>query len=663
MARTKVKTGDQPRLNDQETTALQSHVEDWEKASGTEQRRIFKAASREAKLLAPKMDKELLKERKEKYRQWFHNHKKHKADAKPLMKLQKKWTARRVIEEERKADIVQQIREEIEQETGEKPGQKEVLKRYQPTMTAIMKGLDDNELEEAQAKAEEWTNHAPDAAVQAKTAKKKGEKMIKHFAKEMFTQAGMRLFVLGSWKDEQGSLLTSGFDFNEQLGKGSSFMKSKDWQVILPAWEEFIGDVFDQDQDGTLLGGTRRGPKPYYEFDLDHMGLPILPDIDGFSLDTKKGIIRSFLTIHYSKPYNRVPAPSSDTCHHRDMLWKAEGPSALERHHEGTVQIHLQHISARWYSNHGAIQNTPGCSRHLLECWLDRQENQVGLTFKFKAWIDDKCKMHPPVGEESDEWPTKRSSATAALSPAGLAKDRPRLIRRAYISSADEESSETDADVSPPKKVVNHAPKHVGNSANADRSDLVGHQSESDDRPLPKSLGKTVRVEPATILPHIDLANEDRPMIDSVRKALKQGPEISLLKLIMLASMLRDSAHIPLIVVSNIFVHPQWYWTGHQRRLGLTRDASLVVQDRAPKKTRATRDASPVVQDRSPKKTTRATRDASLAVHDRSPKKTRVTRLVADQLSNAPAKRTRSKVDNSLGARPWQKPKRYADYV
>lgn len=103
-------------------------------------------------------------------------------------------------------------------------------------------------------------------------------------------------------------------------------MKCKDWQVILPAWEDYIGDEFsesgdhfsgasfnlchvhqdqDQDQDGTLLGGTRQVPKPYYEFDLDRMGLPMLPDIEGASLETKKGMIWSFLTIHYSKPNNR----------------------------------------------------------------------------------------------------------------------------------------------------------------------------------------------------------------------------------------------------------------------------------------------------------------------------------------------------------------------
>ncbi|KAG0691744.1 hypothetical protein DFH29DRAFT_1010306 [Suillus ampliporus] len=196
----------------------------------------------------------------------------------------------------------------------------------------------------------------------------------------------MRLFVLGSWKDEQGGLLTSGFSFNEQLGKGSSFMKCKDWQVILPAWEDFISDVFDQDQDGMLLGDTRQVPKPYYEFDLDHMGLLILPDIDGFSLDTKKGIIQSFLTIHYriccGKP--KVPVPWSNIM---------KGQSRF--------------ISSTYLPDGTQIMEPSKMHRDaadtLLECWLDRQENQVGLTFKFKAWIDDKRKMHLPVGEESDD--------------------------------------------------------------------------------------------------------------------------------------------------------------------------------------------------------------------------------------------------------------------
>jgi hypothetical protein len=62
-------------------------------------------------------------------------------------------------------------------------------------MTTFMQRLDKKELQEAEAKAEKWSNQASNAAVQAKTARKKGEKMVKSFAKEMFSQAGMRVFV------------------------------------------------------------------------------------------------------------------------------------------------------------------------------------------------------------------------------------------------------------------------------------------------------------------------------------------------------------------------------------------------------------------------------------------------------------------------------------
>lgn len=65
-------------------------------------------------------------------------------------------------------------------------------------MTAIMHRLNKKELQEAQDKANKWTNQAPDATVQTKTVRKKGEKMVKSFAKEMFAQDSIKVFVLGS---------------------------------------------------------------------------------------------------------------------------------------------------------------------------------------------------------------------------------------------------------------------------------------------------------------------------------------------------------------------------------------------------------------------------------------------------------------------------------
>jgi hypothetical protein len=76
----------------------------------------------------------------------------------------------------------------------------------------------------------------------------------------------------------------------------------------------------DQDQDAMLIGGTRRVPKPYYEFDLDCSDSPMLPELDGITLETKKSMIQSFLTIHYSKHnhqhsfHHLMPAGTGTCC-------------------------------------------------------------------------------------------------------------------------------------------------------------------------------------------------------------------------------------------------------------------------------------------------------------------------------------------------------------
>ncbi|KAG2066494.1 hypothetical protein BDR04DRAFT_1121114 [Suillus decipiens] len=155
------------------------------------------------------------------------------------------------------------------------------------------------------------------------------EEVTSHHWHTLYT--GMRVFVLGSWKDKKGGLLTPGF------------MKSKDWQVILLVWEDFIGNEFGKspdlfrDQKATLLTGNHWAPKPYHEFELDQLGSLMLPEINSLALKTKKEIIQSFLTIHYR------------TC----------------------------------------------CGKP--------KETQVGPTFMFKAWMDDKGRMHSPVGKDESD--------------------------------------------------------------------------------------------------------------------------------------------------------------------------------------------------------------------------------------------------------------------
>ncbi|KAG1863902.1 hypothetical protein F4604DRAFT_1929024 [Suillus subluteus] len=84
------------------------------------------------------------------------------------------------------------------------------------------------EKEEAQAMAEKWNNEAVPPKVQAQVAETKGANMIEHFATEMFKKAGMRVFVLSTWKNRKSKLMLGDHDFNDQFANGESFMKTRD---------------------------------------------------------------------------------------------------------------------------------------------------------------------------------------------------------------------------------------------------------------------------------------------------------------------------------------------------------------------------------------------------------------------------------------------------
>ena len=58
----------------------------------------------------------------------------------------------------------------------------------------------------------------------------------------------------------------------------------------------------DHDSDDEESKGRKtRRKKDAYPLDLDSFGLPVIPAIDELNLDSKKSLIRSFITSHYSK--------------------------------------------------------------------------------------------------------------------------------------------------------------------------------------------------------------------------------------------------------------------------------------------------------------------------------------------------------------------------
>jgi hypothetical protein len=63
-----------------------------------------------------------------------------------------------VIEVQRKADVLK--------ETGAKPGEKEMIGKYQQALRTIIDGLSEGELERAEETAMEWANEGPPREVQ-----------------------------------------------------------------------------------------------------------------------------------------------------------------------------------------------------------------------------------------------------------------------------------------------------------------------------------------------------------------------------------------------------------------------------------------------------------------------------------------------------------------
>jgi hypothetical protein len=106
--------------------------------------------------------------------------------------------------------IEHQYKKEILEKTRARPGGKEMIKHYQGAVNAIMAGLSEEQLDEANTTAIEWSSSAPPTDVQAEFAQKKAPGMMKDLATQLWRQAGMRIFILSAWKTEEGEVRING---------------------------------------------------------------------------------------------------------------------------------------------------------------------------------------------------------------------------------------------------------------------------------------------------------------------------------------------------------------------------------------------------------------------------------------------------------------------
>ncbi|KAG1836609.1 hypothetical protein C8R48DRAFT_680474 [Suillus tomentosus] len=237
----------QPPANEEEVAVLQSYLEQWRSAAPSERKNILRAATMEARTKAPVMSIVLSKARKATYETWFRNHAKAKKQGKPPIKMGQKWTERSVIDTLRKKELLKKI----EDETGAKPGTKEMMNHYTVHLNRLMASLSPEDLKEAKETADEWNSEGVPDDVKVEIARKKGDDMIRHFASEMWNRAGIRVFVLSAWKDGESKVQVSG------VWGAESFMKTQNWKVIEPEWDAYAASVFEGNVDENTVARKR----------------------------------------------------------------------------------------------------------------------------------------------------------------------------------------------------------------------------------------------------------------------------------------------------------------------------------------------------------------------------------------------------------------------
>ncbi|KAG1859866.1 hypothetical protein C8R48DRAFT_774579 [Suillus tomentosus] len=111
----------------------------------------------------------------------------------------------------------------------------------------------------------------------------------------MYKQAGMRVFVLAARKTEEGKLLVTGHDYNDEFGGAESFTKTCDWQVILPEWEPYVTKLFNGDGEDDCVVHKAGRKDNTYMLDIGDSGVPVPPNYDEMDSGTRKMLPRKYL--------------------------------------------------------------------------------------------------------------------------------------------------------------------------------------------------------------------------------------------------------------------------------------------------------------------------------------------------------------------------------
>ncbi|KAG1786203.1 uncharacterized protein HD556DRAFT_1313650 [Suillus plorans] len=478
-------TRKQPPLSQEEVTILESYIEQWDSAEPSERKRVSKAAATEARTKAPVMSIRLLKDRKVAYEAWFRSQGTKRKPSKPPIKIGQKWTERSVVDTLRKKELL----EKIQDETGAKPGTKEMINHYTKQLNQLIASLSPDELQEAKETAELWNRQGVPDDVKADIARKKGDDMIHHFATKMWNRAGMRVFIVSAWKNEEGKIHVAGHDYNNEYGGADSFMKTHNWDTILPEWDSYAESAFDGNLDGDAVVTRKKGRQDKtYILQLGDDGYPVLPACNSVDLDTKKAVIRAFLTWHYRKCCGdpKIAIPWKYVIPRYTEIIPAE---CLPEGHSLAEPSKLKQVHAT----------------QLLQFWYNRQEDGEAHVLEFIGWWDnDKEDM---VLAADIDVPVRKPTATTR-------QPKQRSQSRNRIQEQPEQQSTKEISASRPTT------KKMQSSKTTQRKGAsLPHHSRKGRGP--ESSADEVNDQPITTAESVDGLDDSEDEIPSQHKATK----------------------------------------------------------------------------------------------------------------------------------------------
>ncbi|KAG1777148.1 hypothetical protein EV702DRAFT_1045540 [Suillus placidus] len=395
----------QPPLNAEELAVLEGYLEQWTSTSGQESNVV-----------------------------WGDNHGE-KKDPKPPIKLSRKWTYRMVVESLRKRELLKKIKDE----TGANPGEPEMMHHYAKYLMEMVNSLTKKEVKEAAQMAAKWNQQGIPTEVQADMARQKSKDILLYVAQEMFKKAGMRLFMMSAWKNEEGKLMVSrqySWNGRDMLPNSSVSM----FRVFLGVTDQWHEEIEFTDE---LV--VKKGRKDnMYTLEIGADGLPVLLD------HAEIGVLELAL---FGRTKDPVP-------------WKEVIPRQDEL-------IPPPYLSEGRKIREPSRMNRDEATK-LLDFWYNRQESCQNVVFKFYRWwskADKEVKL--PVRQ-----PTKKTAQKHSVS-----KPRISLEESADEFRVPDSSEESLDDKFPVATNGNASVKYTGHKANA--SDMVQEPSASRAPPTP----------------------------------------------------------------------------------------------------------------------------------------------------------------------------------